>query len=405
MFQKIISKHIFLIAFAFFIISAFIGLLIRYNFVVPSAAITYNNFLQAHSHIAFLGWGYLASIGAIITLFVPKDKRVTLVLKTSIISIIIAVFLMVFSFITSGYKVFSISLLTIFGVVSYVVSFALLKQLKNNKTATNLIRFGIYYYLLSSLATWFLAFVIIKFGKTDVYYNTVYFYLHFLYNGFITFSLFGVFFKLIENQNLTCNENNKKKFYVFLNIACLPTYCLSVLWSSQAIYLNIIGFIAAFFQLISLFYLIKIIFQLYRQLNWTFISKLLLQTVIVAYSLKVSIQLISAFPYIVKKSLALKPYFIIGYLHLFTLAFMSVFLMLILIQLHKIFIKSAVAKVGIYLFLISVFVTEFFLFGQGLLLLTKNSPIVNYNFWLFSCSFFLFLGIFLIFIAQFQHQK
>jgi hypothetical protein len=404
MLQKLISKNIYLIAVALFVLSAFLGLLIRWSFVFPSALISYKNFVQGHSHVAFLGWGYLAVFGLILHTFIPKYTWNN-TFKISIIIAVISIFLMLFSFPFSGYKAFSIVLLVVFGVSSYILSFNILKHLYGSNTSTKLIRFSIYYYLISSLATWFLVFVIIKFGKSNLYYNTIYFYLHFLYNGFFVFALFGLLFKVFENQKIKISEKYKKLFFMYLNTACIPAYTLSILWSNVSAFFYVLGFAAAVLQLISLLFLFKIMQQAFLNLKWNILSKVLLKFLIIAYSLKIISQLFSAFPYFVQKSIALKPFFIIGYLHLFTLAFMSVFLMLILIQLHKIFIKSAVAKVGIYLFLISVFVTEFFLFGQGLLLLTKNSPIVNYNFWLFSCSIFLFLGIFLIFIAQFQHQK
>jgi len=55
--------------------SAFYGLVLRWNFAFPSTLISYKNLLQGHSHVAFLGWGYLAIIYGIFKLFIPKEKR------------------------------------------------------------------------------------------------------------------------------------------------------------------------------------------------------------------------------------------------------------------------------------------------------------------------------------------
>jgi hypothetical protein len=396
------SKFIYLYAFALFILSALYGLLLRWNFTFPFK-LDYQNFLQSHSHVAFLGWGYIATLGAIVYYFIPKItfKKVY---KLVLIIILVSLTLMLVSFPLGGYKVFSIILLSVFGIASYVISFLLLKDIRGNSTAVKLIKYGIYYYLLSSLATWFLAGVLVTQGKTDLYYNTIYFYLHFLYNGYFAFVLFGILFKIFEVQYITISNKFQKHFFVYLNIACIPAYSLSVLWSNVSLVFNVIGFVAAVLQLISLFYLIKIMREVFGQINWNPLSKLLLKFALLAYSLKISIQILSAFPIIVKKSLALKPFFIIGYLHLFTLAFMSVLLFLILNKLKIIAFKSRTSKIGIVTFLLGVFVTEFLLFLQGFLLLNGLKPIANYNLVLLIFSGVIVIGLVLIFVNQFKIQ-
>ena len=113
-----------------FILSAIYGLVLRFNFAFPSNIISYKNMLQGHSHVAFLGWGYLVVIGLILKVFLHKSKRDSKVYKITLGIIIATISLMLFSFILSGYKMFSIVLLSIFGLTSYVLSFKLLKDLK-----------------------------------------------------------------------------------------------------------------------------------------------------------------------------------------------------------------------------------------------------------------------------------
>lgn len=393
---------LYLVALGLFMLSAIYGLLIRLNFVFPIDSFVYRNFLQSHSHVAFLGWGYLAVVGAIKYCFISEKENQKNIYKITLWIILVTVFLMLFSFPLVGYKLFSIVLLCLFGVTSYVLSYHLLKDIKGNKTSVKLIRYGVYYYLLSSLATWFLAWVLISQGKTNLYYNTVYFYLHFLYNGFFVFVLFGLLFKIIENQQIVISESLQKNFFIYLNIACVPAYALSILWSKVLVFYHILGFFAAVLQFISLIFLIKIISTVYKQLKWNAISNLLLKFGLIAYSLKVLIQVVSPFPYFVEKSLALKPFLIIGYLHLFTLAFMSVFIFLILNQLNKIHFKSLTARVGGYSFLTGVLFTELILFLQGLLMLLNLSIIKNYQNFLLLFSGVIVLGIVLIFIDQFN---
>lgn len=399
------SKFLYLYALTLFILSALYGLLMRWNFAFPTKFIPYQNLLQSHSHVAFLGWGYLSVIGAIIYYFVSDADKHKKVYKTTLAILLVVIPLMLVSFPLGGYKVFSIVLLAVFGLTSYVLSFRILKDLQGNDTSVKLIKYGIYYYLLSSLATWFLAFVIATQGKTDLYHNTIYFYLHFLYNGFFVFALFGLLFKIFENQKIVISEKLQKGFFLFLNIACVPAYALSVLWSSDFSLFYVIGFLASVLQLISLVFLLKIMRQAFLQINWSFISKILVKFGLISYSLKIISQILSAFPYFVEKSLALKPFFIIGYLHLFTLGFLSVFLFLIVDQLGKINLQNPTSKVGISLFLTGVFITELLLFLQGFLFLFQFNAIKNYSLFLLIFSFLTVGGLLLIYINQFSRQR
>jgi len=399
------KKKLYIFAFTLFILSALYGLLIRLNFVFPIPSFTYKNFLQSHSHVAFLGWGYIATIVAIIQIFLTDLQQKNKVYEVSLLIILITVTLMLISFPVSGYKFFSIVLLSVFGITSYVLSFRLLKDLKGESIAVKFIKYGIYYYILSSFATWFLAGVLVTQGKTGLYYNTVYFYLHFLYNGYFVFVLFGLLFKIFENQHIIISEKVKKNFFIYLNIACVPAYALSILWSKVSGIFYVIGFTASILQLASLVFLMTIMKSVYSQLKWKPISKLLLKFGLVAYSLKIVMQVCSSFPYFVEKSLALKPFFIIGYLHLFTLAFMSVFLFLILIELRKVDMKSSISKLGILIFLIGIVLTELLLFSQGFLFLFGLGSINNYNLALFIASLIIVIGLLFTYFNQFKKSK
>ena len=229
--KTIIFLLIFLYIYAFILllISASYGLILRWNFTFPIVSFPYQNMVQSHSHVAFLGWGYLVSIGVIIQLILKNDISKKRVYNYCLGIISISIALMLISFPIAGYKAFSVVLLTIFGLTSYVLSYRLLLDLKGKGYALKLIRFGIYYYILSSLATWFLAGVMLTQGKTDLYYNTVYFYLHFLYNGYFVFVLFGLLFKIFERQKFFISEKYLKGFFIYLNVSF--TFSFSINWN------------------------------------------------------------------------------------------------------------------------------------------------------------------------------
>lgn len=393
-------RFLYTVAVALFIISAIYGLLMRWNFTFPMSSFPFQNFLQGHSHVAFLGWGYIATIGAIMHCFIPEIHRQKKIYNISLWIILISVVLMLISFPLSGYKAFSIVLLSVFGVTSYVLSYRILKDIKGKNVAFKFIKYGIYYFLLSSLATWFLAWVILTQGKTGLYYNTIYFYLHFLYNGFFVFALFGLLLEIFKKQQIHIPEKLQSGFFIYLNIACIPAYALSVLWSDVPTIFYVIGFAASVLQFVSLFFLLKIIRKGLFQMKWGTIPKLLLKFSLLAYGLKILLQIVSAFPYFVEKALALKPFFIIGYLHLFMLAFMSVMLILILNRLEKTYYFNKFSKIGVLIFLLGILFTEFILFSQGFLVLIRSNAIENYNLWLLIFSFLIVVGLVIIFINQ-----
>lgn len=382
-----------------FAFSAVYGLLMRLQVIQPIFDQEYINVLQSHSHVAFLGWGFLTTLIALQYVFLTDAQRKKRVYQITFWLMFVSVALMLVSFATSGYKVFSIVLLTVFGLSSYVYCFEMIKDLKKDTQhliSSKFARASMYYYLLSSVATWCIGYVSVTQGKTDLYYNCIYFYLHFLYNGFFVFALFGIFFKMLRKKSMIISQRRIKHFYYYTNIACIPAFALSILWSNVHIGFNIIGGIAAFIQIIGLVYLLVIIKQTFIRYSLSNYSRILLMTVMVSYGLKLVAQLLSAFPYIVTKSVELKPYFIIGYLHMVTIGFISFFLLTLIVELRGYYFKPIFPKFGLSLFLAGFFSTELLFFTQGLLYLTGWKPLGSYQLLVFIASSIMVFGILLL---------
>lgn len=395
------------IAFLFFLISAFYGLLLRINFFLPFKNIMHTWLAQGHSHVAFLGWGFLATITFMNHYFLDENQQRKKVYQILFVLFIVTILGMFISFPLQGYKFFSITFLTLFGIASYLYFYHFLKDLNQNlfnTIAVKFIKWAVYYYLISSVAIWAIGPIAVTLGKTSLYYNGVYFYLHFLYNGFFVFALFGIFLNYFQH-NLNVDLSKKTtKFFILTNVACIPAYALSVLWSDVPILLNYIGFLAAFIQVISLFYLIPIVLKIISEHKLIFIQKVIIYTITIAYSLKVFAQLSSAFPEIVQQSIALKSYLIIGYLHLFTLLFMSLFLIL-LIQMSLKLLQNFGSKLTFYIFLMSVFITEILLFSQGFYIWIFKEIIPNFNWYILLASVLLFSSLCFYYLYQFVFDR
>ena len=389
------------VALSFFVISAAYGWLLRLQRII-AIPLNYSNILQAHSHVTFLGWGFLAVISIITYVYFSKNQTNSLykypfwIMTMSLIGMLI-------SFPIQGYKLFSIILLTIFLLTSYIYLWQLFKAIrKQNSYSVRFIKTGIIYYYLSSLAIWAIAIISVKIGKNDLYHNAIYFYLHFLYNGFFVFSLFGLFLRYFENKNIILPKKVLHPFYVLTNIACIPAYALSLLWNNMPDYVVIIGFFAAILQLVSLFYLrniIKILKSVIQEMSS--LLKIILALVLGAYYSKILLQFMSAFPIISYKAVLYKPYFLIGYIHLFTLGFMSLFLFL----LYAMFTKKRLHKSGMYLFITGILLSEVLLFFQGGMLLFQEKTIPNFEKIMWMVSFLMPLGLMLLLFHEIKLNK
>ena len=126
--NKYLYIHIF-VSIVFFLISAFYGLLLRLEYVYP-LSIKYSAFLQAHSHVTFLGWGFLSTISLISAIFLSDKILNSKIIKISYWIMVICLASLLFSFPLQGYKLFSILFLTVFLLTSYIYLAFIYKKIK-----------------------------------------------------------------------------------------------------------------------------------------------------------------------------------------------------------------------------------------------------------------------------------
>ena len=146
---------------------------------------------------------------------------------------------------------------------------------------------------------------------------------------------------------------------------------LSILWSEVSIIFNYIGFIASILQLISLFYLFKILQEVYSTIKMEYTSKFLLKFALIAFALKTNNSSFSGFPCYCNKINGFKTLF---YNWLSSFIYFRVFecvLLLILNKTGNFNIKHFISKIGIVIFVAGIVITELILFLQGFLYLQK----------------------------------
>ena len=391
------------IAIIFFFFTAFAGLFLRLLPFLDDFDNKYHfGVLQSHSHTGFLGWVFIALYAFLINTFgtqnlIGKKKTVRILIILTVLLLGIYI-----SFPLDGYGVFSITFLSLFLIYSYYTLVYFYKNIdsKYNKTIIKkFLLWGIVLYFISSIGPWALGPVIAGgYKSTKLYYDTIFFYLHFLYNGFITFSIIALYLKLFWEK--IENNSNRKKCMFFSFIALLSgtflSYSESLLWHNPSLYVHFISVLSALFILYAVFCLYKTIEGI--QIHYNKIEKYLITFTLIFFILKIVLQFFQAFPYFSKISYLFKGQFIIGYIHLVTLGFISLFLIFYSISTQ--IIKSGrLFKTGIYFYLTGFLLTEVLLFFQGILLLNSIyilSP--SFNLLMLVFSLVIFIGILLILI-------
>jgi hypothetical protein len=171
---------------------------------------------------------------------------------------------------------------------------------------------------------------------------------------------------------------------------------LSIIWDINNIYFVVTALLGAIIQLFSIKYLWVISKELIKFLDEKCLSlaKIIIKVIVFAYTFKLVLQFFGAFPSIATIALQQKHYFVIGYIHLFTLTFMSLFVFL----LFKITINININKVGFWSLFIGIVISETLLFIQGMLQYLQIKTISNYHEILLMASVFMFLGISFVFI-------
>ncbi len=402
-----------LVALLNLVVVALLGLLLRWMFVSPVAGINYKYLLHAHSHVALLGWLYPALFVSLLVAFLPpglQDKKTyawQFWLSQG------AVLGMLLSFPVQGYAAVSITFSTLHILFSYWFVYRFLKDARQAKLSQGkhrlsfqFVKGALFFLVLSSFGPWAMG-PIMALGHSggQLYYNAIYFYLHFQYNGWFTFGVLGLVFWLLEHHNISFSLKYGQLFFKVMCWACLPAYLLSVLWIKPDAWVYWLGGLAALAQVGALVLLAAILWPLRRQVytlfgNW---SRSILLLATLAFILKTLMQFSTTFPYMADLAYRLR-FFIIGYLHLVLIGFVSFFILAFFAQRGWLSFKSTMSRWGIGLFILGFVSSEALLFLQGILFWASVGAIPNYNELLFGVSILLPLGILLFFVPQVRYH-
>jgi hypothetical protein len=325
-------ERLYKIPLIFLFIASCIGLFLRYQQVNPVGGVTYSYILHAHSHVMFLGWLFNVFIIAFTAelAMVEWFKVIFWFLQWCVVGMLI-------SFPLQGYGAFSITFSSLHTIAAFVFIVLFFRSTKGVASLPlTMARIALIFFALSSFGPFLLGYLKANgLEHSNMYRFSIYFYLHFQYNGFFFFSVLSLFIKLMENE-MPVNSLRAVKIgsYIFV-FACVPAYVLSILWSQPSIIFNIIGLISALAQLIGCLFLFRALRSFFSMSRFNGQEKLLFMFSFAALGLKFVLQLISAFPAAALFANEFRA-IVIAYLHVVLVGFISLFLIAWLMQKRQI---------------------------------------------------------------------
>ncbi|WP_020527834.1 hypothetical protein [Flexithrix dorotheae] len=397
------------ISLIYLVLIGFLGAFLRWQFVSPIKGVNYKYFLHAHSHVAFLGWVFNALFALVIFQFLPLTKKLSRHFKVLFWLFQIAVLGMLFTFPIQGYATFSIIFSTLHIFLSWWFTYKFLKESKreiiSKSPAFLFIRGGFYLMILSTIGPFALGPIIANgLSGSHWYYLAIYFYLHFQYNGFFSFILFGLFFKMLENDKIKLNSLSLKRFYWIMLFTCLSGFALSALWTEPPLWVKIIGYLSAMAHFVVLYYLFLILKKSWQPLKKLWQGRIagqLFFIVLIAFILKTGLQIISAYQPVAMLAYQVKN-FTIGYLHLVFIGFVTIFILAFFNHLKFLHFSDLKAKIGLGIFFICFILSELYIIGQPGLFMLGSQGFPSYFLFLFIFSLFMPVGVLLLLFSQKQ---
>ncbi len=381
---------------------AFIGFVLRYKIAFSLPFVDQKHLLQAHSHFAFSGWISHALMALMVSFLSEKGlekafKKYHWLLVLNLVS----AYGMLLCFPFQGYGLFSITFSTLSILTAYLFTLFFWKDLNRNKiteTAGLWFKAALFFNALSSLGAFALSFMMAnKIIHQNWYLAAIYFFLHFQYNGWFFFACGGLWFAKLRKMNLYFT--NEKLIFALFAFACIPTYFLCVLWLKMNLVVYLIIVLSAILQVIALYLLVKEIKRNIPHVKSTSlkIGSNLFALSLVAFTIKIVLQLLSTIPALNQLAYGFRP-IVIGYLHLVLLGFITLFILAYATGIHVIQYNSRMVN-GAIIFASGIIINEILLLFQGTAAMELISIPFN-NEMLLGAAFILFSGAFLLFVSQ-----
>lgn len=387
------------------VIAALLGCLLRVVYVVELPFVRFKAVLHAHSHVAMLGWMFVATTIFMFRMGQPKAfgrwARRLLVLAQ------LAVLGMLFSFPVEGYGPFSIASSSLHLLVSYALTWHLWRAIStwDPNGSRPLARMALIFMVLSTLGVWALPVITANrlFG-TEIYYWSIQFFLHFQFNGWLWFASLALWSRWAEVQG-TPTPLDRTTIRLW-TVSAFLTFALAIAWSERHFLVYAVNSVGVLLQLWAGWRTAKSISSTQRQLHasvpmwaWRCVTYAL-----IGMGIKVTVQAAVAIPQVATLAFTIRN-FVVGFIHLNMLGALS--LMLFAMALLAGWWRSTdpLARSGLTLFTSGVVLTEALLFGQGLAWWLAWGTLPGYYLILVLVSLLIPAGVILLVLHNRRHSE
>lgn len=405
--MKAFDKHFWIkLSLVNFLIVAVIGLLMRYKIGFELEFFNQKYMQHAHSHFAFSGWVsqmLMVLMSAILQRHLSADRIITYqrILWVNYLSALG----MLVSFPIQGYGLASIILSTLNLFASLAFCLRYLYDLNHipRHSYKQWLRAALIFNLMSALGTLSLVYMeVIDHAPQKLYLSSLYWYLHFQYNGWFSFACIGIFLEYLSRR--VPEYRLSQRAFLLFALSCVPAFGLSELWLHVPAWLYWIIALAAVLQLSAWITILRSLhYSTFMRLpDAPGLTILLFRYLAVAMTIKLLLQLGSVIPEVSQWAYGYR-IIVLAYLHLVLLAVISVFL-IAFAYVNFDFHHNRLTKNGILVFITAVFLTEFTLAVQGVGIMYKEAMP-----WVYEALFVIALGIVggivLMVRGQIEHKK
>ena len=386
-----------------FILSA-VGILLRYKIILPLPWVHQKNLLHAHSHFAFSGWVSMALFTAIVWVisrhFEISFKRYNQLFWLGQT----ASFGMLITFPFMGYKLLSIAFSTLSVIFSYLFVIRAWKDMSKASVphqVSNWFKASFIFLVVSSFGTFYLAYLMsTSHHNQEWYIGSVYFFLHFQYNGWFLFSIIGFFMYFISRLPYHQGCHGGPLLFRVFFWSAFPAFFLSALWMKIPGWMYWLAVAAGLAQIAGLVLFVKLIKKCVVGVedNVPILVKWLWGFAFLAFVLKILMQALSVIPSISHFAFGYRP-IVIGYLHLVLLGFVTFSILGFLIEQKLLDIAPSIARRGLIFFIAGVVLNETLLMIQGVWSIGYESvPYASQG--LFGMAIIMFLGLLQLLLGQ-----
>lgn len=355
------------------LIVAGVGLLMRIKTIFPLAWVNQKYIMHAHSHFAFSGWvSHTLMVLMLMSVFrLRANDSLPPRYQYIIAANLLASFGMLVCFTLQGYGLYAIIFSTLALFISFIFAGFGWRDI-GRSTIPPVVKYwfkaALFFSVLSSLGT----FSLVRLMATQQLdplkqLASVYFYLHFQYNGWFLFACVGLFLYWFYEANgvVACS---KRLFLLFFSCV-IPAYFLSILWwKAFPDWLYVIVVATVLLQLGVWAWFVRQILISFREGNTLQIlnptTKIIWTGVIGAVFLKIVLQAASVIPSLSQLVYGYRP-IVIAYLHLVLLVIISLFMLGFAFQMRILHLNKIVHRWMMGL-AIGVVLNEFVLMLQGI---------------------------------------